>query len=657
MMKINNPILLSISIFLISAIWSNVVGQNIQAYDSTYKIDGKIYLASYEYYVNDGDTIYDGKFELSQQFENQEDIYEYLAVAGSFIENRADEDWKLTKGSFETTGDGYYKDYTYSYDVNGHEFMAIGKFLAGKKTGVWKLYDWEIRDSKIMDTTLIANINFEEDKAKGFFSLRIQNDILEGQLGEKELTQDVWAFYRVIEGDRILLKEWVFEGNTLSFMRLYRSDSVQEINIEFPYSAELSEEIIPLDDEFLEIIELKAKIFNEELLAKYQNEDKISELYFTLTDNFDLVDKTFSPITKTGIHPNIMTKLMSSPLNENEQQNLENIRKNNVNNQTKINKILSNPQLNISSISSIKLAQLKNVLQKINQHFILPTSDIITLYENQKLRFFNRDQLINHKIKLNSNSSINSVFKKDTLSNDYKFINDLSFLSNEKRSNLSKLSSLATVLEKEIEYLEENIQEYLSEVQQEEKLVELEEALLSKYEETKYLADSLITGEHDNFAGIDVADAIIDFVDAELAVYSNLPTPEDKIKAIEVLINCFIQTEDLIYTIHNAPESIYKINDAYTKEVFNPYTFTNMEEKAKPPIYKAFNRMLLPGIFQNMEKLNCNNMSAFQANFKILYEAMIKVLNEDNTNRMERKVKRAKTAEKAAEILNMELSF
>jgi hypothetical protein len=36
---------------------------------------------------------------------------------------------------------------------------------------------------------------------------------------------------------------------------------------------------------------------------------------------------------------------------------------------------------------------------------------------------------------------------------------------------------------------------------------------------------------------------------------------------------------------------------------------------------------------------------------------MIEVLNEENTNRMERKVKRAKTAEKAAEILNMELSF
>jgi len=202
-----------------------------------------------------------------------------------------------------------------------------------------------------------------------------------------------------------------------------------------------------------------------------------------------------------------------------------------------------------------------------------------------------------------------------------------------------------------------NIKEYLSEVQKEEKLVELEEALLAKYERTKYLADSLITGEHDNFAGIDVADAIIDFADAELAVYSKLAKPEEKIQAIEPLINCFNRAEELIYTIHKAPESIYKINEAYTKEVFNPYTFTNMEEKSKPSIYKAFNKYLLPGIFQNMQKLNCNNMNPFQANFKILYDEMIEVLNEENTNRMERKVKRAKSAEKATEILNMELSF
>lgn len=654
MKKTRQPIPFIIILLLFLSSWAKA--QNTHTYDSTYTINNTKYLAKYDFYISGKDTIYNGEFELSQQFENQEDIYEYLAVKGEFRENRADESWKLTEGSFEPTGDGYYKDYTYAYDVNGHEFMALGNFMNGKKTGAWKLYDWKIRDSEITDTTLTATINFENDKAKGVFSLNIENNILEGELGDEELTQGVWSFYRLDDNAaQKLVKEWVFEDNILTAMRLYRDEEVQEIKINDPDSINLSEESISLDAEFLQIIELKARIYDEELLVKYKEEDNISNLFFTLLDNLDLVDNTFSPIIKSNIKPSISGKLNASTIKEKEENLLKQIKSKLEKNLKKTESILSNPQINIASVSTNKVAEFENVLEDINNYFLNPTQEILSLYEDGQLKFFNRDQLLQHKINLKNKASINSIFKSDSLSSKYEIQSDLSFLSDQ--SNLSKLSSLMNALEEELNLIRENLREYLQEIQEEEKLIELEKAMLAKYEKTKYLADSLITGEHDNFAGINVAKAIIDFADAELAVYSNLPTAEDKIGAIEPLINCFNRTEELIYTINKAPESIYKINEAYTKEVFNPYTYTNMEEKSKPPIYKAFNKLLLPGIFQNMQNLTCDNMGAYQANFKILYDEMIDVLNESNTNRMERKVKRAKTADKAAEILEMELSF
>ncbi|WP_375578491.1 hypothetical protein ABWH96_15880 [Marivirga tractuosa] len=651
-----NRLIIVLIIFVVKATISN--GQNIQSYDSTYSIDNTKYLAKYEYYLSGEDTIYNGQFNLSQQFENQEDIYEYLAVDGEFKENRADESWTLTEGSFEPTGDGYYKDYTYSYNVNGNEFMAEGKFMVGKKIGLWKLYDWQIRDSEITDTTLTASINFEDDQAKGKFQLRIEDDLLEGELGENELTQETWSFYRLNEkGDQKLLKEWVFEANRLIAMRLHVNSEIQEIKINDPYNDNLSEVEIMLDNEFLEIIELKARISNEVLLEKYKEEDNISNLFFTLLDNLDLVDKTFSPITKSNIKPTISTKLNASNLSEEEENLLDAINNKYEISLRKTNTILENPQINIASMSTNKVSEFKNVLEHINTHFLKPTEEILSLHADEQLKFFDRDKLVQYKIKLESESVVSNIINKDSLSGNYQFQSDISFLNNNKQSNLSKLADFLDALDKELDQIEENLKGFLKDIRKEEKLVELEEAMLAKYENTKYLADSLITGEHDNFAGIDVAQAIIDFADAELAVYSNLPTPEEKITAIEPLINCFSRAEDLIYTIQKAPESIYKINEAYTKEVFNPYTFTNMEEKSKPPIYKAFNKLLLPGIFQNMQNLNCDNMRAYQANFKILYDEMIDVLNESNTNRKERKVKRAKTPEKASEILEMELSF
>lgn len=656
MKKTKKSILFSIILLLLLSSWTKA--QKIQSYDSSYTINNTKYLAKYEFYLSDKDTIYNGNFELSQQFENQEDIYEYLSVDGNFIENRADEKWKLTEGSFEPTGNGYFKDYTYSYDVNGHEFIAIGNFMAGKKTGEWRLYDWQIRNSKITDTTLTATINFKDDKAEGEFLLSVENNVLKGELGADELTQGVWSFYRKDENmDRKLVKEWVFEDNILVKMRLYKEDQIDEIQIQDPYSVNLTEEKIELNNEFLKIIELKAKLYNQELLEKYKEEDKISHLYFTLLDNLELVDKTFSPITKSSIRPNISSKLNASALIEKEEDLLSEIKIKKEENLEKTISILNNPQFNIASVSTKKVAQIKNILENINKFFLKPTEEIVSLHEDGQLKFFDRDNLVEYKIDLKNESAINQVLNKDTLSANYKFQSELSFLNDDTQSNLSKLSLLMDALNKELDLMEESLKEYLSEIQKEEKLIELEEAMLAKYENIKYLADSLITGEHDNFAGIDVTKAIIDFADAELAVYSNLPSPAEKITAIESVINCFNRTEELIYTINKAPESIYKINEAYTKEVFNPYTFTNMEEKSKPPIYKAFNKLLLPGIFQNLQNLTCDNLMAYQANFKILYDEMIDVLNESNTNRMERKVKRAKTADKAAEILEMDLSF
>jgi len=656
MKKIKKTILFNIILLVLLSSWAKA--QKVQSYDSTYTINNTKYLAKYEFYLSDKDTIYNGKFELSQQFENQEDIYEYLSVDGQFIENRADENWILTEGSFEPTGDGYYKDYTYSYDVNGHEFMAVGKFIAGKKSKTWKLYDWQIRNSQITDTTLTASINFEDDKAKGEFQLNIENNVLEGNLDEDELTQGVWSFYRLDEdGIKKLVKEWVFEDNILVAMRLHREDEVQQIKINDPYNSNLSGEKIALNNDFLEIVELKARLYNQELLEKYKEEDNISNLYFTLLDNLELVDKTFSPITKSNIKPSISSKLNASPLKEKEEELLNDIESKLQKTQEKTQTILSNPQINIASMSTNKVAEFKNVLEEIRQNFLKPTEEILSLHNDDQLKYFDRDKLVQYKINLKNKSSVIEILNKDTISANYEIQSDLSFLNDDTQSNLSRLSTLLDALDNEIDLIKENLKEFLSEIQKEEKLVELEKAMLAKYEKTKSLADSLITGEHDNFAEIDVAQAIINFADGELEIYSNLPTAEEKIIAIEPLINCFNRTEELIYTIQKAPESIYKINDAYTEEVFNPYTFTNMEEKSKPPIYKAFNEMLLPGIFQNMQKLTCDNMNDYQANFKILYDEMIDVLNESNTNRMERKVKRAKTAEKAAEILEMELSF
>src|SRR5690554_2125340 len=164
---------------------SSVLGaQENQTFDTAYVLNNKKYKTQYDYFFNGKDTIYNGKLYIHQEYKNQEDLYEYYTVDGNFKNNKADKNWKLKKGVFEPSGLGYYKDYSFSYEVDANEFMAEGEFVLAEKEGVWRLYNWQIRDSKITDTTLTAKISFIDNKAKGNFKIQIEDNVLEGCLGD-----------------------------------------------------------------------------------------------------------------------------------------------------------------------------------------------------------------------------------------------------------------------------------------------------------------------------------------------------------------------------------------------------------------------------------------------------------------------------------------
>src|SRR5690606_37089445 len=136
-----------------------------------------------------------------------------------------------------------------------------------------------------------------------------------------------------------------------------------------------------------------------------------SNLYFNLISKLDLLDQNLSPIVKTSIKPEIRSKIMALPLNKTEEELFTEISELLDSNKLKTQSILNNPQINISSISNKKVEELKYVLERINQLFLIPTKEIISLKEQNQIRFFNRDKLINYKLKVDS---VRVILQNDT---------------------------------------------------------------------------------------------------------------------------------------------------------------------------------------------------------------------------------------------------
>src|SRR5690606_29732182 len=179
-----------------------------------------------------------------------------------------------------------------------------------------------------------------------------------------------WTLYRQnTKGGRKLINEWIFEDNVLKSICLNRNDTVYEVQIAEAGLLDSEEVILPLNENFLNIIELKAKIYNEALIEQYQSENSISNLYFNLISKLDLLDQNLSPIVKTSIKPEIRSKIMALPLNKTEEELFTEISELLDSNKLKTQSILNNPQINISSISNKKVEELKYVLERINQLF------------------------------------------------------------------------------------------------------------------------------------------------------------------------------------------------------------------------------------------------------------------------------------------------
>ncbi len=634
----------------------DAISQRTTTYDSILVISDKTYLAKFQFYTEGKDTIFHGPFELSQQFESQQDEYEFSSLSGHFERTVPVKNWELRQGTFVPTGEGFYKDYTFSYKVNGTEFLALGGFEKGNRSTEWEIYDLKIKNSKISDTTLYVKMPFRFNKALGEFEMQMENDFFEGRIGEKEFTEGTWSYYRIdANGGKSLVKQWVFEEHLLTKKILYKNGETFVLDLS-QNPGDIGKLVnVKLDEKYLNILDLKAFINNPQLLGEYREEQKISDLFEKLINNFEKIDDKSFAVTGVALTPNVNTKLMEFPFSDKEEALMSDIVSSYAFADSLVNSLVDDTQINIASISTEKVAWYKAAIISIREKFLEPVNEMILLYENQSLKYLNRQRLINKKIDFTEAVDFTYLFEKDTIQDQYKFESDYSFLENNGPS-LKTLNLYFESLNKELLSLRNSLYEYIDIYQKEERLVQLESAMMEQYESLKNLNDSIISAQHNDLAGLDVRVAINDFAEKELSKYSNLPSVEEKMGAVEPLIECFSKAHELVFAVQNTPENTYTIRGAYTKQVFNPYTFTEMEEKIKPAIFKAFNEQLLPGIFENLQKLNCNNLEAYTRNFEILYEGMIDLLKQD-TKRQERRVRKSNDAPKAASALNLNLKF
>ncbi|WMJ75092.1 hypothetical protein RCC89_18265 [Cytophagaceae bacterium ABcell3] len=630
--------------------------QKTETYDGLFKLNDNTYEADFEFYTENGDTLYHGPFSLTKQIEESSEKHDFYfsAIEGKFHQHKADGPWTLRKGYFTPSGKGVFKDYNYSFKINGSEFIAKGELDKGAKNSPWEIYEWEIKDSKIQDTLFSAHFPYKNNRIAGDFHLSHHNEHLEGSVDNQQFTSNNWSFYIFDdEGEKVMLKEWEFENNRLVRKVLYENGEREVLDITQPPSDDMILEEVPLDLHYLKIIDLKASVKDAPLYEKYTEKEHIRELFFDVMERAKVIDSIFKPIARAQISPRIKTKIAKFPYSESEAALLDTVKENTSAADSLMVSVTENPQINLASLSNEKVSFYLAVLNSIDELFLERNKEVTQHYNDGTLEYLNRDLFIKNKTSRQEQVQVTYIFNEDTLQGNYQFNN---INTNNDSAPLEQLKTLSEDIIKEINSLSDSINPYIQEIKQEKKLSEIEAALFSKYEQVKHLTDSLITEEHDQLAGFNVSHELNNFAQRVLKDYSSLDKTQEKIQQVEPTLDCLNKLENLVKTLEAVPENKYMVRDAYTRQVFNPYIMRDMEEKVKQPIYNSFTKVILPGIFANLKDMECDNVKPYSNNFNIIFEGMIDILKR-NTRREERKIKRTKDASRAAEILGLNLEF
>ncbi len=480
--------------------------------------------------------------------------------------------WSLSSGYYEVTDETIFDNRRYSYNTNGSEFSASGNFSNGLKNGSWNFNNWIVKSSNISDTLSHVSVNFKKDKIAGDIVFENKDFLIEIKVNADGYADGKWSYYQYNgEKKKTLRKELNFEKNILKEKVLYENGKEHKITFDKTREDNIKTVALDVDANFFKILKLKTIISNQNSNFSDELMDETNNLFLESIHFINALDSLFKNVSENDITPTIKVNLHQYILSEKEVEYFNNLVTKVRSLDSTISLIQNDPQINLAKISNPEIEKNIAILNAIDNNMINPIDSICNLYKNGTLVYLNRTLLVNHFLSLNH--KIDLTFNNNLES--YNYYPNTKFNSDEPCENLSLFLD---EVDSEVTSILDQLDKYIFEVKKEKKLVEKESQLLKKYEYLVHLNDSLKNLDLNKLAGFDLNESIKQFIDVELAKYTELNVVSVKIDQINNYITCFENVEKLINSVQQVPKQIEIIEEKYVENVFNPYISDYMEE-------------------------------------------------------------------------------
>jgi hypothetical protein len=625
--------------------------------ERTREIEGIPLVEQFEYKLKGKDTLQDGLYSLKKSvfLDGVLDNYDFFSVEGQKKSGEKTGEWSLRDGALRPAGIGTIDGYVYTFKVEGRENVFKGNLQNGVKNGEWQVYQWEVVNSEISDTLFEAKVFYRDDTLFGGVEIRTKDLSLDYQVTKAEQTAGVWRIRRWIDEGAILEEEnWYFEKGALRRKEYRKGNQAQRLNLDSNFSETSSQEWVGFDNDFFELLALKQSLemeFGQQSFPFHLSQEGY-QLFVTFQEIMRRGDFMANMIEglpfwnpmKTAIPINVLTPKDSSLLEE--------IREAIDSLDSQLLEFFNDKSVQLAQLTLPEAQEYISVMEAIRAQRIGALEVFLSAHHSGILEKVNMDYFA-RKIHSLDSTLVYSVEENQEKSKQYR----LSGIQQWNESNvLEQLLNHCHYLRSETESLMDSVQSVIAKIQKEESIVLMEERLKELH--AYWIDNARILKDHrlEEIAKFDVEERIRAYLDEQLSGYFSILSLEQRIESLDYFIDCLNGVGPLIRTLSSMVLNYEAIEEAYISQVFNPYTFTYMQDVEKPAIYNAFQDLLLPSILGNLHDLRCDNLKSSTLNFDILFKNMMDFLSQE-TSKRERKVRKVKEPLKAAEILGIALDF
>ena len=604
-------------------------------YKGDYRVGAYSGEASFSYTIKEGDTVLQGPFRMEKSdlgalLETGDKTF---AISGTFLDNKPAGAWRFRFGEFKTDSLSQLDGLQYQVKVSGRQHEAIGVMREGQPDGLWTHTVSLIRSSQLEKTLFRSSIRFDQGVPQKSFRIEAGEYTLVGRILRNGLAHDEWTLYSDRETGPV--ENWIFSEGKLLSIELLKDSGTQQHPI-FGQDWERSRSI-PLDTAYLALLEW------------YSYPDSTTSVSSRLLKEnasyYRDIDQILSSLGDAQFRPGFEVLVPFYPMDTTRVARWSKLCEQVRRAKTLNDEILQDPQLQIVRRSDTEAQTLYARSSRIYTSLTRPLGYIGKLRDQGLLEYVKRDEIL---ARLWPGGV--PVLPVRAGEDEALMPNDVPQRQPQENS-LEALEQLASYAVQELESIKEQLGPRLALQKQQREQARLEEGLISQLDELSAAWDSTAVQRDP-----DVREAITALRrEAERLVseYSGLPPTAEKTERARQIASClarFIQLEQVLRAL---PDQWETIRNAYTDQIWNPFTATIMDESVKRRITTAYRDVLIPYVLEAIRlQPDCKQVENW---LRLLETAPPRILElrDSDTSRLERKLRREKDPIKVIELLGL----